>query len=53
MYVDSHNKATSLQAWPIVKVCRIAHRWKVGATVLAAAAACTREPCPADASLRL
>ncbi|KAG2445202.1 hypothetical protein HYH02_008670 [Chlamydomonas schloesseri] len=29
VYVDSHNKATSLQAWPIVKVCRIAHRWKL------------------------
>eukprot|EP00198_Chlamydomonas_reinhardtii_P008705 XP_001698042.1 predicted protein [Chlamydomonas reinhardtii] len=29
VYVDSHNEATSLQAWPIVKVCRIAHRWKL------------------------
>lgn len=26
-YVDSHNRAETAQAWPLVKVCRIQHRW--------------------------
>ncbi|GIL47172.1 hypothetical protein Vafri_4060, partial [Volvox africanus] len=28
-YVDSHNKAGDAQPWPIVKVCRIQHNWKL------------------------
>ncbi|GFR49232.1 hypothetical protein Agub_g11231, partial [Astrephomene gubernaculifera] len=28
-YVDSHNQADSAQAWPLVKVCRIQHNWKL------------------------
>ena len=28
-YVDSHNKKDEVQAWPLVKVCKLRHNWKV------------------------
>ncbi|PNH06795.1 Nuclear GTPase SLIP-GC [Tetrabaena socialis] len=28
-YVDSHNRADDLQAWPIVKVAKLQHNWKL------------------------
>lgn len=28
-YVDSHNKKDEVQAWPLVKVCKLRHDWKV------------------------
>ncbi len=28
-YVDSHNKKDEIQAWPLVKVCKLKHNWQV------------------------
>lgn len=28
-YVDSHNKKDEIQAWPLVKVCKLRHNWQV------------------------
>lgn len=28
-YVDSHNKKDEIQAWPLVKVCKLKHDWQV------------------------
>lgn len=28
-YVDSHNKKDEIQAWPLVKVCKLRHKWQV------------------------
>ena len=28
-YVDSHNKKDEVQAWPLVKVCKLRHNWQV------------------------
>lgn len=29
-YVDSRNKKDEIQAWPLVKVCKLCHNWQVG-----------------------
>ncbi|KAL0055055.1 hypothetical protein WJX82_006331 [Trebouxia sp. C0006] len=31
-YVDSHNKKDEIQAWPLVKVCKLKHNWQVLST---------------------
>ncbi len=28
-YADSHNKKDEVQAWPLVKVCKLRHNWQV------------------------
>lgn len=28
-YVDSKNQKDEVQAWPLVKVCKLRHNWKV------------------------
>ena len=28
-YADSHNKKDEIQAWPLVKVCKLRHNWQV------------------------
>lgn len=32
-YVDSHNKKDEIQAWPLVKVCKLKHNWQVARPV--------------------
>ena len=32
-YVDSHNKMDEIQAWPLVKVCKLKHNWQVTSLV--------------------